>query len=70
MEESQGFDESGVAWDRGLAMLESVSETLFTCGEQVVVKVIRLIEQGTHVSFALCRIKGMNLLLLCLFLYR
>jgi hypothetical protein len=36
----------------------------------VVVKVIRLIEQGTHVSFALCRIKGMNLLLLCLFLYR
>jgi hypothetical protein len=34
----------------------------------VVVKVIRLIEQGTHMSFALRRIKRMDLLLLRLLL--
>ena len=68
MKQSQWFDSS--LGYRGLAMLESVPEALFSSGHKMVVYVIRLIEQGTHVSFALSRIKRMDLLLLRLLLYR
>jgi hypothetical protein len=51
-------------------MLESVPEALFSSGHKMVVYVIRLIKQGTHVSFPLSRVEGMDLLLLRLFLNR
>ena len=66
VEQGEGLD-SGLRY-RGLAMLESVPEALLACGHQAVVDVIRLIEQGTHVSFPLSRVQCMYLLLLCLFL--
>ena len=69
MKKGQGLD-GRVGRDRRLAMLKGMSEAFFTCSQQVGGKVIRLIEQGTHMSFSLSRIERMNLLLLCLFLNR
>jgi hypothetical protein len=69
VKKGQGLD-GRVGRDRRLAMLKDMSEAFFTCSQQVVGKVIRLIEQRTHMSFPLSRIKRMNLLLLCLFLNR
>ena len=68
MKQSQWFDSS--LGYRRLAMLESVPEALFSSGHKMVVYVIRLIKQGTHVSFPLSRVEGMDLLLLRLFLNR